>query len=190
MDDDGTLIRRYLDGDAGAFDELVRRHSGVLLAFLLQRTGDRTLAEDLLQEVFIRMLTHLGTYRHRDRLRSWLFRIAHNLVVDEYRGRRAGTVSLEERVGRSDDPGPSLGDLLPADDARRPDRIAEGREDLARTRRAMDALTPAQREVVLLREAGMPFKEIARMQRVSINTALGRMHDAVQSLRARLEADA
>ena len=190
MDDDGVLIQRYLGGDADAFEELVRRHQNVLFAFLLGRTRSRPLAEDLLQETFLRMLTHLPEYRHRDRLRSWLFRIAHHLVIDDVRARPPGQVSLDARPARLEGEGPAAGDTLPAPDARRPDRIAEGREEAARARAALDRLVPAQREVVLLRQAGLAFKEIARIQGCSINTALGRMHDAVLILRRALEADA
>ena len=187
MDDDGELLQRYLEGDIGAFDELVRRHSPSVFAFIVHHTRERTRAEDVLQEVFIRMLTHLHEYRHRGRLRSWLFRIAHHLVIDEARQRRAARlISTETRPAAQGETGPTLGDLLPAPEQQQPEQRAERRELAAAAEDALGLLAPAQRDVFLMRQAGLSFKEIAHLQSCSINTALGRMHDAVLALRARL----
>ena len=187
MDDDGRFVQRYLEGDIGAFDELVHRHSSSVFTFILRRVPDRSSAEDVLQDVFIRMLTHLHEYRHRGRMRSWLFRIAHNRIVDEARQRRsAGLISTETRHPAAEDTGPTLGDRLSAPAQQQPEQLAERRELAAAAEGALGLLAPAQRDVFLMRQAGLAFKEIARIQGCSINTALGRMHDAVRALRRRL----
>jgi RNA polymerase sigma-70 factor (ECF subfamily) len=191
VDDDGELLRRYLAGEAEAFDELVLRHQRPLFTFILNRVRDRGLAEDLLQETFARMLTHMADYRHRGRLRSWLFRVAHNLIIDDLRKRKGAVfVSIDERTEGPRGGGLALHERLPAPRRDEPDRIAEGADLAAVADRAARRLAPVQREVFLLRQAGLPFKEIARLQRCSINTALGRMHDAVQGLRRLLEEEA
>jgi len=187
VDDDGTWVQRYLEGDIGAFDELVRRHSSSVFTFILRRVPDRSSAEDILQDVFIRMLTHLHEYRHRERMRAWLIRIAHNRIVDKARQDRAAhLVSTEMRHPAAEDTGPTLGDRLAAPAQQQPEQLAEQRELAAAAQSALGQLAPAQRDVFLMRQAGLSFKEIARIQGCSINTALGRMHDAVHALRRRL----
>lgn len=187
MDDDGALIRQYLDGDSEAFNELMRRHASAIFGFLLLRVRDHQLAEDLLQEVFLRMLGAVRRYRHQDKLRAWLFRIARNLVIDHER-RKAGIklVSADTEVYAGQPGGPTVGEMLPGPDWMRPDRLAESRDEADAARQALANLAPAQQEVFLLRQAGMSFKEIARLQGCPVNTALGRMHDAVNTLRRQL----
>jgi RNA polymerase sigma-70 factor (ECF subfamily) len=184
VDDDGRLVERYRGGDNAAFDELVHRHGPVLFAFLLSRLRDRVTAEDLLQEVFLHALKGLPRYRHRGRFRAWLFRIAHNAVADH--GRRAGRAKLlplDSPPPGADAGAPALADQLPGPESERPDRVAERREAAAVVREAAERLPALQREVFLMRQAGLTFREIARLQRCPLNTALGRMHDAVQALR-------
>lgn len=184
MDEDGELVRRYLGGDVSAFDELVRRHAPGLLGFLLSRLRDRPRAEDVLQEMFLRVLRALPRYRHRDRFRAWLFRIAQNIMADAgRRGARVTLVSIDSRPPGADHDGPSLADQLPAPEHGAPDRVAERREVAAALREAVLRLPAAQRDVFLMRQAGLSFKEIARAQGCPLNTALGRMHDAIQALR-------
>lgn len=194
MDDDGKLIRRYLSGEATAFDELVQRHQGPLFGYLLRMTGIREEAEDLAQDAFVRVLGNLGRYRHRDRFRAWLMSIARNLVFDRSR-RAAGmkTVSADAPAaapGSDVESTETLGDRLPGPAHRQPEAVAERRERAAVAQKAIAALPEVQREVFLLRQAGLTFREIAKAQKCPLNTALGRMHDAVMTLRGRLEEKA
>lgn len=181
-EDDGALVRRYLDGEPDAFAELVARHAPAVLGYLRSRTRSPEAAEDLLQEAFLRVLRALPNYRHTERFRSWLLAIARNLATDREREEgRKRMISIEQPVGGSATL--TLGDTLPGPERHDPVRRAELRDDAARAMEALAALHPAQREVFELRQAGMAFADIARLQRVSINTALGRMHDAVAHLR-------
>ena len=95
-------------------------------------------------------------------------------------------VSTEQSPGEGM---PTLGDLLPAPDSTRPDTTAERRESYAAAREALADLPAPQREVFLMRQSGLSFREISRAQRVPLNTALGRMHDAVTGLRKRLKTE-
>ncbi len=184
-DDDGALVRQYLDGDPDAFAELVRRHAPVVQGFLRSRTRSVEAAEDLTQDVFIRALGALPRYAHRERFRAWLLAIARNLATDREREEgRKHMVSIELPVGGSDTL--TLADTLPASDRHDPARVAEARDTAGRAGAALAELHPGQREVFELRQAGLSFNEIAKVQRVSINTALGRMHDAVRHLREKL----
>ena len=190
MDEDGELLRRYLAGEVAAFDELVRRHQRVLFSFVRRQVRDHATAEDLLQRTFIRMLTGIGHYRHQGRLRSWLFRIAHNLIVDDHRKQRNATiVSMDETYSANERDYPPLRERLAAPDRNNPEHIAQKREQADAAGKALARLAPAQREAFLLRQAGLSFKEIARVQNCPVNTALGRMHDALQALRRMLEAE-
>lgn len=182
-DDDGALVRRYLDGEPDAFAELVARHAPAVVGYLRSRTRSLEAAEDLTQEAFLRVLRALPKYRHQERFRSWLLAIARNLATDREREEgRKKMISIEQPVGGSATL--TLGDTLPGPERYDPARRAELHDDAAHASAALAALHPAQREVFELRQAGMPFVEIAKLQRVSINTALGRMHDAVAHLRA------
>jgi RNA polymerase sigma-70 factor (ECF subfamily) len=185
-EDDGTVIDRHLDGDTDAFEILVHRHGPAIMGFLRWRTRDPILSEDLLQETFLRALQALRSYRHRDRLRAWLMRIARNLVIDHERRRSGRLVPLDAPLSAAEPDGATLGDLLPAPARWEPEPLVERRELAARARAAVDRLAPVQRDVFLMRQAGLSFKEIAKTQECSINTALGRMYDAVNHLRRNL----
>lgn len=190
MDDDGKLVQRYLAGEIAAFDELVRRHQGPLFNFISRHAPDRTAAEDILQETFVRMLTNIAQYRHRGRLRSWLFRIAHNLAVDEHRRRKtAALVPLEGAAPGVEGTGLPLSERLPAPGGDGPESRAERREKSEAAAAALARLPEAQREVFLLRQSGLTFAEIARIQDCPLNTALGRMHDAIAALRRLLKEE-
>lgn len=182
-DSDEALLRRYRRGQTEALTELVERYKRPLYSYILSFTGQRSEADDVFQEVWLRAIRAMPFFRRRNFL-GWLFRIAHNLLVDRFR-RQKETWSLEE-VGEEQTP---LKDRLK--DARTGPLEKLASEELGeRIRRAVAALTPDQREVFMMRtEGGLTFREIARIQRVSINTALGRMHYAVLKLRAALRED-
>lgn len=167
---DSELIQRWLDGDEAAFHTLYDRYRLPLYAYLNRlAAGDSHLADDLYQQVWTRAVDRFDQYRESDRFLSWLFRIGHNLAVDHFRRRK--TAAEEALDSPVEDEGESVADRLDRD------VISKALEDAIRD------LKPDQREVVELRRNGLPFKEIAAIQDVSINTVLGRMHYAVHHLR-------
>jgi len=174
---DSALIRRYLNGDLSAFEALVERHQRPVFAYLLKMTGRKGDAEDIFQEMWMRALRHLSSYKQKN-FRGWLFRIARNLVIDRARRARPD-VSLD--APREN--GFPLSETMPAS-APDPGEQAAHRQLAARIEAAVDTLPAEQKEVFVMRmQGGLPFREIATAQGVSINTALARMQYAVRKLR-------
>jgi RNA polymerase sigma-70 factor (ECF subfamily) len=177
-------LAEYRAGRVEAMGSLVDHFRRPLFGFIAKMMEGHADAEEIFQEVWIRALTNLHRYRD-DRFLSWLFRIAHNLVIDRARrGKR-----LVELDRPQDEDGGTLQDRLAAP-VLGPDAEAHARDLGERIGAAVRKLPDEQREVFLLRTEGeLPFKEIARIQGVSINTALARMQYALQKLRVELKDD-
>ena len=179
-DNDAKLLAAWRRGDAEALGRLVEKYQRPLFAFLHRFAAQPGEADEWFQETWVRALRHMNFFRQQNLL-GWLFRIAHNLIIDQSR-RKKPDCSLDAPVAD----GAFLADLIPAA-ALSPADEAAGR-DLGRHIEAAAATLPVeQREVFWLRmAAGLPFKEIARIQRCSINTALARMQYALDKLRTAL----
>ncbi|NVJ87243.1 MAG: sigma-70 family RNA polymerase sigma factor [Algoriphagus sp.] len=175
---DAELIAQYRNGNEAAFDLLVDRYKTKVYTTILLIVKDQDLAEDLLQDVFVKVVNTLNSdkYNEEGKFQPWIMRIAHNLAVDHFRkARRYPVIVMED--------GSSLFNSL---------RFAEGNaedeqvkeEEIAMVRRLIDELPEAQKEVLIMRHyMDMSFQEIADKTGVSINTALGRMRYALIHLR-------
>ncbi len=179
---DEQLLEGYIRGDSEALGALVGRYRRMLYGFIFRMAGNAHDADEAFQEVWLKVIRKAQDYR-RGSFRGWIFRIARNVVIDRLRSAK-GTISLEQEVGGGE--GLALADCM-ADSGASPGTLA-GRKDVAAAiGKAVEALAAEQREVFLMRvQADLPFKEIARIQKVSVNTALARMHYAVGNLRKRL----
>ncbi len=186
---DEELLAQFQAGDAQAFERLLRRHRSPLFTFLLRMVGDRTRAEDLTQEAFLRVVRAAARWEARARFQTWLYTVARNLCVDQSRRDRfRRTDSLDAQVPSSDGEGPPLVESIPGDGAL-PDRAADSALVRPALERALAALPGEQREVFLLREqAGLPFKEIAELVGCNENTVKSRMRYALEGLRRNLTA--
>ncbi|MFQ6048009.1 MAG: RNA polymerase sigma factor [Phycisphaerae bacterium] len=177
------LIGRAQRHDARAFEELVDRFGQPLFGLLFRLTGSRHEAEDLLQELFLRVVQTIQTYQHDGRFEAWLFRIAINLARDRARKirRRPATLrpgQLTDWVSLDARPGPD----------QPPDQLSQHAERLDRLQQALAALSPPQREVIMLRHfSGLSFKDIAEIMGTPIGTALARAHRALAHLRRLLQ---
>jgi RNA polymerase sigma-70 factor, ECF subfamily len=170
------LVRGLQAGDARAYERLVRDYGDRLWRFVRRMVGVRP-AEDITQEVFVRVHRSVGSFEPGGRFDAWIFAIASNLCVDHLRRERP-MAPLDDLPEPATDPRPS-GPLSAVEEDERRRALA----------RAVDLLPPEQKQVFLLRqEAGLPFKEIARLMSCPLNTALGRMHYAMEHLRASLQA--
>jgi len=180
---DAQLLALYREGDVEALERLVLKYRRPLFGFILGmllRQGD---AEDVFQEVWFKAIRNLERYQDRNFL-GWLMQIARNGVVDQLRRKRPN-VSMDAES----DEGQSVGQMLASPLAGTFERVAS--HDLGgRIAVAVAALPTEQREVFLMRaQMDLPFREIARLQAVSINTALARMQYALAKLREALESD-
>ena len=177
-------LAQYKNGDAEAMGRLVEHFRRPLYSFIHRMMEGKGDVDDVFQEVWFRAIRSLPTYKN-DKFLSWLFRIAHNLVID--RARKAKPVV--DLQGASED-GEDVFESRLADSSHGPGETTADRDLGARIRAAVQELPEEQRVVFLLRtEADVPFKEIAKMQGTSINTALARMHYAVLKLRNELKGD-
>jgi RNA polymerase sigma-70 factor (ECF subfamily) len=176
---DEDLVACALDGDADAFATLVRRYQRRLTAFLGQLVGDLEVARELSQEAFIRAWSALDRFDPRFRFSTWLFRIAHNLGIDQLRRRRIQTVPLQ----RQDRDGEDL-EVMVADEAKDPLGHVENVELAARLREAIAGLRPEYRDLVLLRHfGGLSYQQIAELKGMPLGTVKNKLFRAHTVLR-------
>lgn len=175
---DAELLSRFCAGNAVAMDRLVMRYQQPLFAWLMGMTRNHADADDLFQEIWVRIIRHAEKFTNVS-FRAWMWKIARNAWIDFQRKRRA-TVSLDKT---DDEDSAPLVDLLPSADAG-PARRMERADLMRRVKQAVSALPDVQREVFLLRTDGdLSFQEIAELLQIPLNTALGRMHDAMAKLK-------
>ena len=183
---DIECIEAYLGGDANALAPLVEKYRRPLYSFILKMTEGREDTDEIFQETWFRALKNIPKFKHTNFL-NWLFRIAHNLVIDRARRDRRN-VSMQSAVGGADGD-QTLEDHLAAPGLS-PAEEAGGNSLGVRIEQAVEALSPDQKEVFMLRMyANAPFKEIAQIQKCSINTCLARMQYALAKLRSMLEEE-
>lgn len=179
---DQDLIVLYLKGDQKAFEILLERHKDKIYTSIYLFVKDTALAEDIFQEVFIKIINTLreGKYNHEGKFLQWAMRISYNMCVDYFRrNKRRSNISPTETF--------DIFDVLPLSDLNVEQTIIKN-EMHDKLRRIIDDLPADQREVVILRHyADMSFKEISQLTRVSINTALGRMRYALINIRKNIE---
>ena len=179
---DQQLIAQYLEGNEKAFEELLTRHKQKIYTSIYLFVKDQALAEDIFQEVFIKIIDTLrkGKYNHEGKFVQWAMRISYNMCVAySRRSKRRPKVSPTETFDIFDVP------QVTDDNAEQSIIKSQTHEKI---RRLVDLLPPEQREVVILRHyADMSFKEISQLTRVSINTALGRMRYALINIRKMIE---
>jgi RNA polymerase sigma-70 factor (ECF subfamily) len=176
---DEELMLRYGKGDAGAFEALYRRHRLPLYGFLLRQVGNKDTAEELFQDLWMRVVNFRGRYEVRAKFTSWVYAIAHNRLMDFYRANgRASFLSQEESESVLED----LPDVEIAADLR-----LDRKRAMERLFAALTGLPEAQREAFLLQQEGeMSIEEIAVATGVSRETAKSRLRYAVAKLRASL----
>ena len=164
----------YRGGDARAFETLYSRHRARLFRFVLRSIKVRALAEELYQEVWMRVIEARASYKPSARFTTWLYTIAHNRLVDHWRRGGLPLVSLDDHDAPSSTPDPA--------------HHAEARETLARFAEALGKLPPAQREAFLLHEeAGLSVPEIAAATASNEEAAKSRLRYAMAKLKAALD---
>jgi RNA polymerase sigma-70 factor (ECF subfamily) len=171
--------------DAGLLDELIVRYQHRLLRYLLYLTGHRELAEDLFQEVWMRVLVRGNQFNGQARFETWLFTIARNLVIDQRRKRTA--CSLDELFeGNSDDDRPMSFEVQDGEPT--PFDRVSNLEDRERIAKALLELDTLHREVLVLRfHEELSLEEIAKVTRAPLSTVKSRLYRGMAMIRPRLE---
>lgn len=183
---DTDCINAYLKGDTNALEPMVEKYKRPLYSFILKMTEGREDTDEIFQETWFRALKNVHKFHHKNFL-NWLFRIAHNLVIDRAR-RNKKNVSMQTNVG-GEDGTHTLEDHLAAPGISPAEEVG-GTSLGIQIDAAVETLSPEQKEVFLLRMYGdVPFKEIAKLQKCSINTCLARMQYALTKLRSILKEE-
>ena len=176
--EDRELIVAYLQGNQRAFEILLNRHRDRIYTSIYLFCKDRDLAEDIFQDVFIKIVKTLrnGKYNHEGKFLQWALRISYNMCVDNFRkSKRRTKVNSTETF--------DIFDVLESPEETMETKMIKSQLH-TEVRKLVDELPPEQKEVVILRHyADMSFKEISQLTRVSINTALGRMRYALINMR-------
>jgi RNA polymerase sigma-70 factor (ECF subfamily) len=161
------------DGDLDCMGELFERHHGALFGYLSKLTGNRAAAEDIVQNVFQRMLKYRHTYRDEGSFTAWMYHLARRCATDHYRKASSAPVAVD----------PSHLDAH-ADEGRSADESASLRDDHALLHRALGRLDRGDREVLLLsRLQELSFAEVATILECSVGAARVRAHRALRTLR-------
>jgi len=175
---DQQLVHLYVEGNSEALSTLVSRYKDKIYTSIYLLVKDKYLAEDLFQDVFIRIIDTLngGRYTEEGKFLPWALRIAHNMCVDHFR-----KVKRSPSIKTSDDR--DIFEVLNFNEASPEQKMMQGQSH-DRIRKMIDLLPEDQREVIILRHyADLSFKEIAELTKCSINTALGRMRYGLINMR-------
>lgn len=179
---DSELITQYRGGSEAAFEMLMEKYQSKVYTTIYLIVKDQGVAEDLLQDVFIKVVQTLNSdkYNEEGKFQPWLMRIAHNLAIDYFRkSKRYPTIIMED--------GANLFNTLKfAEETVEDLQIKE--DTLNLVRKLIDELPETQKQVLIMRHyMDLSFQEIAEQTGVSINTALGRMRYALINMRKKMK---
>ena len=174
---DSDVVAAFLAGDRRAFDTLVDRYQRRLLNFVYRTIGDRERAEDLVQEVFIRVHRHLHRFDQSKKFSTWIYTIASNLAKNELRNRSRNPLVLFQTIRKDDDPDPRP--LEFEDHRSRPDDLFRKRHLRELVEWAVTQLPEHHRIVFVLRELeGKTYEEIAEITDCNLGTVKSRLNRA------------
>jgi RNA polymerase sigma-70 factor (ECF subfamily) len=178
--EDGDVVAAFLGGEERAFQEIVDRYQTRLLNFVYRTIGDREKAEDLVQEVFIRVYRHLHRFDATKKFSTWIYTIASNLAKNELRNRARNPLVLFQTIRKNwqDEERP----LQFEDAATRPDDLFRKRHLRALVEEATAQLPEHHRQVFVLRELeGKSYEEIAEITHTNLGTVKSRLNRARSS---------
>lgn len=178
--DDSGVVSAFLEGESRAFDELVNRYQNRLLNFVYRTTGDRERAEDLVQEVFVRVYRHIHRFDRSRKFSTWIYTIASNLAKNELRNRSRNPLVLFQTVQKNfqDEDRP----LQFEDTTSRPDDMYRKRHLREIVEESVAKLPEHHRNVFILRELeGKSYEEIAEITDCNLGTVKSRLNRARNS---------
>jgi RNA polymerase sigma-70 factor (ECF subfamily) len=186
VQDDRILIQLYKEGNEDAFKQLLFRHKDKIFRFIKLKVKDVDLANDIFQDVFIKVINTIksGTYNEEGKFLPWVMRIAHNLIIDHFR-RNTRYKHVSESSSLKDDY--NVFSTLSSENKNIEEQITT-KELLDQMVTLVDYLPHSQKKILNMRIfQDMSFKEIADIENISINTALGRMRYAILNIRKLIE---
>ena len=180
---DEELVNAYASGNNVAFDILLNRHKSNIYSYIYYIVRNREMAEDIFQETFVKAITTIkqNRYTENGKFRAWINRIAHNLIIDNYRQEKN-----EQTISNDECEVDLLNNSKLSDGTIEDEMVKE--QIFSDIKKLINYLPDNQKEVLLLRYyQDLSFKEIADITGVSINTALGRMRYAILNIRRMAE---
>ena len=185
--EEARLVKACQEGDPAAFNLLVWRWEKPLYNFVYKYVGDATLAEDLVQDTFLKVLKSISRYTYQGSLSTWLYRIAINLCTDHLKRKRLPMVSMHDYYTTGSGERVYVQDRIRDETARTDESLkAEEREELVR--RLLAGLPEEERIVILLKEyQELTFREIAEVLDVPDGTVKSRLYHGLRSMRESLE---
>lgn len=183
MKTDEELVVLYAKGNNNAFDILLSRYQSSIYSYINFIVHNKDLAEDIFQETFVKAIMTIKQNRYTEsgKFKAWIMRIAHNLIIDNYRQER-----IENTISNDDVEVDLFNNMKLCDDSIEDHMVRQ--QALKDVRKLVEFLPENQREVLVMRYyQDLSFKEIADITGVSINTALGRMRYALLNMRKMAE---
>lgn len=175
LDLDSNLVERCLSGDDAAWEELVRTHTRRVYGLCYRFTGKDSEAQDLTQDVFLRIFRALASFRSTEgSFATWITRLTRNLLIDHYRRTRNERVtdSIEDQLPRIEGASHAAGSS-----GSRPDSALAGREASELLQAALQKLSPELRETIILRDLQeMDYREIAQVLTIPEGTVKSRLN--------------
>jgi RNA polymerase sigma-70 factor (ECF subfamily) len=171
---DEALMVRVMEGDRDAFSQIYERHAGRIRGFVSRYVGTGDVADDLTQEIFLKVYRRPAAFDPRSRFLTWLYAVARNASIDHLRLRRLPTVPIGTARGEDDAP-----QVEPADDHQGPDEVLLNRELKAHLLAILDELSPKLKEVFLLCAVeGLSYEEAAQILNCPMKTVSSRLSRA------------
>jgi RNA polymerase sigma-70 factor (ECF subfamily) len=184
--EDRDLITAYVNGNDVAFEELLMRHKDKIYRFIYLKVRKQEIAEDIFQETFVKVINtlKLGNYNEEGKFLPWAMRIAHNLVIDYFRKTNRVRLISESSSKRDDY---TIFHTIATEDKNVQEEWCSGELENQMVE-LIEHLPQTQRDILKMRlYKEMSFKDIAELENISINTALGRMRYALINLRKMID---
>ncbi|MCJ7682149.1 MAG: sigma-70 family RNA polymerase sigma factor [Candidatus Aminicenantes bacterium] len=183
MDEDKRIIERVLQGEKEAYAMIVEKYQKSLYNYIGRMVGERELALDFTQDIFIKSYSSLHTYSPQFKFSTWLFKIASNSVIDYWRKKKLDTFSVDQTLG----PDEKQTFQIPDRDKPIPDQheLGQMRE---RIEKILDLIPPALRELFVWRHINeFSYEEIAEIKALPLGTIKNRVYQAKELIRGHLE---
>jgi RNA polymerase sigma-70 factor, ECF subfamily len=181
---DDYLMQQFISGDRDAFSLLVNRYKRDIFNFILSKVKDRDLASDLAQDVFVKLFNSTGRFSAHGKFKAWLFRIAQNVCIDQYRkSNKASILFLNEEIESETNEKTTKLDQL-EDESLNPVKELEYSELQTILKLALEKLPEKQQTaLVLCQYHGMSYGEIAEIQKCPLGTVKSRVHNALMKMK-------